>query len=241
MKPYPIWLNNLKGKQCVVFGGGHEGEAERKVQELLACDAVVKVVSPAFPAALAAHDRVEWIPRTYRAGDLGGAFLAIVSETNPAKTQPIWEEAQQQNVLINAMDDIPHCTFVAGSVVRRGKLVFSISTSGAAPTLAVRLRQRLEKEFGTHYEVFLDWMAALREPMSARYPDFAMRRRIWYTLADSDIIELLQEERVADAVERLIALAGRDVVEQAQIIPAQPAVSALRTTARREQAQQQDT
>ncbi len=238
MKPYPIWLNNLKGKQCVVFGGGHEGEAERKVQELLACDAVVKVVSPAFPAALAAHDRVEWIPRTYRAGDLGGAFLAIVSETNPAKTKPIWEEAQQQNVLINAMDDIPHCTFVAGSVARRGKLVFSISTSGAAPALSVRLRQRLEEEFGAHYEIFLDWMAAMREPMSTRYPDFATRRRIWYALVDSDVLDLLREERVADAAQRLTALAGRDVVEKARIVQAQPPVSALRTTARRKRAKQ---
>ncbi len=217
MNMYPVWLSDLGRRQCVVFGGGHDGETERKVQELLACGAHIKVVSPSFSKRLAAQDRVEWIPRAYRCGDLDGAFLVIVCETNPSQTRPIWEEAQQKNVLINAMDDIPHCTFVAGSVVRRGKLALSISTSGAAPALSVRLRQRLETEFGTHYETFLDWMAAMRKPMSIRYPDFDVRKGIWYAIVDSDVLELLKEERTEDAVQRLIALAGQEVVANAKI------------------------
>ncbi|MEX2402130.1 MAG: bifunctional precorrin-2 dehydrogenase/sirohydrochlorin ferrochelatase [Rhodothermales bacterium] len=215
MDVYPIYLNNLHGRRCVVFGGGHAGEAERKVESLIECGADVTVVSREFSAELAAHADVEWIPRGYVPGDLDGAFLAIVSETNPPRTKPIWEEAQRHNVLINAMDDVPHCTFVAGSVVRRGKLTLSISTSGAAPALSVRLRQRFQEEFGPHYSIFLDWMAALRDPMAAHHPDFDARRSLWYEIVDSDVLDLLGEGRERAARESLRQLVGDEIVIEA--------------------------
>lgn len=220
MKPFPIFLNNLDEQRSVVVGGGHE--AERKVGDLLECGANVTVISPDVTDALrhwADADTIQWVARDYRPGDLEGAFLVIVSETNPEATAPIWEEAQERNVLINAMDDVPHCTFVAGSVVRRGKLTLSISTSGAAPALSVRLRQRFEDDFGPHYETFLDWMAALREPMAVHYADFDERRRIWYAIVDSDILDLLAQGREADALERLNELAGTQVVNDAGLTP----------------------
>ncbi len=220
MNVYPIYLNNLRGRRCVVFGGGHAGEAERKVESLLECDADVTVVSPEFSEDLAAHERVKWVAREYVPGDLEGAFLAIVSETNPPKTAPIWHEAQRKDVLINAMDDVPHCTFVAGSVVRRGKLTLSISTSGAAPALSVRLRQRFEEQFGPQYETFLDWMAALREPMAAHYPDFEERRRIWYEIIDSDVLDLLAQRREEAALDRLSVICGSRTVEEAELLEA---------------------
>lgn len=218
MNVYPVFLNNLKGRKCVVFGGGHAGEAERKVESLLDCDADVTVVSRNFPNDLAAHERVEWVQRDYVPGDLEGAFLAIVSETNPTKTAPIWDEAERKGVLINAMDDVPHCTFVAGSVVRRGKLTFSISTSGAAPALSVRLRQRFEEDFGPEYETFLEWMAALRDPMAAHYPDFGERKRIWYEIVDSDVLHRLRGGDDDGALTLLAAIAGEEIVEDAGLI-----------------------
>lgn len=217
MNVYPIYLNDLRGRRCIVFGGGHAGEAERKVAGLLACDAEVTVISRDFSEELAVHEHVTWIPREYVPGDLEGAFLAVVSETNPPKTKPIWDEAQRKNVLINAMDDVPHCTFVAGSVVRRGKLTLSISTSGAAPALSVRLRQRFEREFGPHFEIFLEWMAALREPMAAHYPDFDERRRIWYEIVDSDVLDLLAQDQREAAIDRLRQIVGGAVADDAEI------------------------
>jgi siroheme synthase-like protein len=204
MKVYPIFLNNLVDRRCVVIGGDHE--AERKVKGLLACDADVVVISPDLTDELgcwADAGRFEWIARPYRHGDLKDAFLTIISETNPEATAPIWEEAQAEKVLINAMDDVPHCTFVAGSVVRRGPLVISISTSGQGPTLSVRLRQQLEKELGPEYAVLLEWMAALREPVAERYPDFDERRRRWYALVDSDLLEMLRQGNL-DAAQQCI-------------------------------------
>ncbi len=218
MNVYPVYLNSLRGRRCVVFGGGHAGEAERKVESLLECDADVTVVSRDLSPELAAHERVDWVPREYLPGDLEGAFLAIVSETNPPKTKPIWEEAQRKNVLINAMDDVPHCTFVAGSVVRRGKLTLSISTSGAAPALSVRLRQRFQEEFGPQYAVFLEWMAALRDPMAAHVPDFDERRRLWYEIVDSNVLELLERDGERAALDRLTEIAGTQIAGDAGLL-----------------------
>ncbi len=216
MNVYPIFLNNLHGRRCLVIGGNHE--AERKALGLLECDADVEVISPSITDVLeelAESGRIRWVERDYRPGDVAGAFLVIVSETNPPKTRPIFEEAERENVLINAMDDVPHCTFVAGSVVRRGHLTLSISSSGAAPALSVRLRQEFENRFGPEYEVFLGWMAALREPMARHIPEFETRRAIWYELVDSDILTLLAEERESEALDRLVEIVGDNVAADA--------------------------
>lgn len=220
MNVYPIFLNNLTGRRCVVIGGNHE--AERKALGLLECDAQVVVVSPSITSELrrlAEDGAIEWIRRDYQDGDVAGAFLVIVSETNPARTRPIFEEAQRENVLINAMDDVPHCTFVAGSVVKRGRLTLSISSSGAAPAVSVRLREELEERLGPEYELFLDWMAAIRSPMARLVPDFDARRALWYELADSDILSLLADDRETEALGRLIEIVGEEIA--AELVPAQ--------------------
>lgn len=214
MKVYPIYLNNLSEQRSVVIGGDHE--AERKVGDLLAADAVVTVIAPTLTEQLeqwAKAKTIDWIARDYQAGDLKGAFLVIVSEYNPERSQKIWEEAQERNVLINAMDDVPHCNFVAGSVVRRGPLVISISTTGAAPTFSVRLRQEMEERFGPEHAEFLELMRQLREPMAAHYPDFEERRDRWYQLVDSDLLELLEKGEKKAARQRLRTIVGDEVAD----------------------------
>lgn len=212
MKVYPIFLNNLADQRCVVIGGGPE--AERKVEGLLDCDASVTVIHPDLSDRLhqwADAGRIVWIPRQYRPGDLRDAFLVIVSELDPEATESIWREAQAEKVLINAMDDVSHCTFVAGSVVRRGPLVIAISTSGCAPALSVRLRQRLEQTLDPEYASFLELMGSLRAPMAARFPDFEERRRRWYALVDSDILDLLKANDLDAVHQRIEEIVGKDV------------------------------
>lgn len=214
MPPFPVFLNNLHAQKSVVIGGNHE--AERKVGELLEVDANVTLIAPdpLDPLKEWAEDgAIEWIERDYRYGDLEGAFLAIVSETNPERTHPIWKEAKERNVLFNAMDDIPHCNFFNGSFIRQGPLVISISTSGAAPALSVRLRQDMEETFGPEYETFLHLMQDLREPMAEHYPDFDKRRDLWYEIVDSDVLDLLRQGRRGDAFARIKSIVGSAVVE----------------------------
>lgn len=209
MKPYPIFLIGLENRHCLVVGGGHE--AEGKVKGLLECDANVTVIHPTLTERLAAwadEGRFTWLQRPYQEGDLAGAFLIIAERADPATNARIWAEAEAAGALVNVMDDVDHCNFVAGSVVRQGHLAVAISTSGAAPALSVRLRQRLEAELGPEYATFLAWLAALRAPMSQTYEAFSERRRRWYDIVDSDILDLIRDGRLEEAHQRLAALSG---------------------------------
>lgn len=215
MNVYPIYLNRLDEKRTVLIGGNHE--AERKAAELLEREAKLTIISPDLSDGLlkwARNDRFEWISRTYREGDLQGAFMVIVAEFEGDVNQRVYLEAETHGILVNVMDDIPHCNFTFGSIVKRGPLTLSISTSGAAPTLAVRLRQRFEKEFGPEYDPFLTLMQKLRGPMSRHYPDFEQRKDLWYRLIDSGALDLFRKKRADDALRVIGKIVGREVLEE---------------------------
>lgn len=212
MKPYPIFLVGLENYHCVVIGGTHEGEG--KVRGLLDCNATVTVIAPTLTEQLqewADEGLFVWLERPYQKGDLRGAFLVIAERDNPETNAAIYAEAEEEGILVNVMDDVDHCNFVAGSVIRQGKLVVSISTSGAAPALAVRTRQRLQEEFGPEYGIFLDWMAAMRPPMFETYPKFGDRKTLWYEMVDSDILALIKAGEFAKARQQIFDIAGENV------------------------------
>lgn len=215
MQVYPIYLTRLHEKKTVLIGGNHE--AERKAGELLERDAKLTIISPELSdklLTLAEENKVEWIQRRYREGDLNGAFLVIVAEFEGNENSRIYKEAEERGILVNVMDDIPHANFSFGSIVKRGPLTISISTSGAAPTLAVRLRQRFEQEFGEEYDMFLTLMQKLREPMSRHYHEFETRKNLWYELIDSDVLDLFRENRTEEGIERIREILGKEVVDE---------------------------
>ena len=214
MKPFPIFLIGLENRHCVVIGGTHEGEG--KVRGLLDVNATITVIAPTLTEQLQAwadEGLFVWLERPYQPGDLRGAFLVIAERADPQTNAAIYAEAEKEGSLVNVMDDVDHCNFVAGSVIRQGKLVVSISTSGAAPALSVRTRQRLEEEFGPEYAIFLDWMHAMRPPMAETYPKFGERKARWYEMVDSDILQLIKAGEFAQARQRILEIAGEDVVQ----------------------------
>lgn len=217
MNVYPIFLNDLDRRQCVVIGG--DEEAHRKIGSLLNCAANVTVICPDVDDAIVDRERdgqITLLNRPYRSGDLTGVFLAIITNPGSVDADAIQTEAEQKNVLINMMDDIPRSSFVAGSVVRRGQLVVSISTSGAAPTIAVRLRHLLEQTLGSEYEMALSVLGDLRGTMLERFPGFEDRRNRWYSIVDSDLIELLASKRIEEANALLRQFIGDNLPVQFQ-------------------------
>ncbi len=200
MKPYPIFLVGLEQKHCIVIGGTHE--AEGKVKGLLECDANLTVISPILTPTLldwAEEGLFTWIPRSYQPGDLKGAFFVLAERADPITNCHIWAEGQHENCLVNVMDVIPYCNFAAGSVIRQGPLTMAVSTSGAAPAFAVRLRQRLQKEFGPEYKTYLDWLQSIRGHMKETHPAFPQRKKCWYEIVDSDILELIRNDQLEEA------------------------------------------
>jgi siroheme synthase-like protein len=205
---YPVFLD-LRERPCVVLGGC--GMAEEKVKGLLNAGARVMVIAPTLTPALeelAAEGRILHRAREYRPGDLEGVALAISTDRTPEVAAAVWQEARDRNILLNTVDDVPHCNFIAPAIVRRGDLSIAISTGGKAPVLAVRLRQRLEQEVGEEHARFLALAGAAREPLADRQPDFATRRELWYRLVDSDVLDLLRLGDEAAALGRFEEILG---------------------------------
>ncbi|HEX6203695.1 MAG TPA: bifunctional precorrin-2 dehydrogenase/sirohydrochlorin ferrochelatase [Thermoanaerobaculia bacterium] len=186
---YPVFLD-LRGRRVTVVGGG--AEAERRVLDLLAAGARVRVVAPVVTPALGmlARSGLEHRARRFRGGDLAGSFLAIAERDAP-RVEAVWREAERRHIPLNVVDDPPRCSFLAPAVVRRGDLAVAVSTGGRAPALAVRLRQELERRLGPEHGRFLELAGRLRQPLAAHVPDFARRREIWSRLVDSDVLDLL--------------------------------------------------
>lgn len=203
---YPVSLN-VEGRPCVVVGGG--AVAEQKVLGLLKAGARVTVISPRITRRLielAAEGAVRIRPRPYRPGDLEGAFLAVAATEDRAVNRTVWEEAEQRGALLNAVDDMPHCHFIAPAIYRQGDLTVAVSTAGKSPALAVRVRDRIGALIGYEYGTFLDLLGELRTAVAARVPDGAARTALWYRLVDSDAIEFIQRQDIAGARTRLAQL-----------------------------------
>ncbi len=189
---YPVFLD-LEGRVAVVAGSGPELAA--RAEALLEVGARVRVVT-ARPNAkireLARAGSVELRERDFRAQDLDGATLAIAAgDENAARAAR--EAATAARVPLNVVDTPELCDWIHGAVLRRGALVAAISTSGAAPALAVRIRDRLAAEAGAEYARFLDLAAEHRAQIARSGLDFAARRRLWYRIADSAALSALRD------------------------------------------------
>ncbi len=148
---YPIYLN-IRGKKCVVVGGGQV--ALRKVRALLEHGANVEVISPDLYSELGRlveSGEIRVLNREYQTGDLKGAFIGIAATDNNELNRQIVEEARRNAVLVNVVDDAEKSDFIVPSYLRRGDVAIAISTNGRSPALARKIRTRLEKDFGDEY------------------------------------------------------------------------------------------
>lgn len=210
MNPYyPVYLD-LRGRLCLVIGGGWV--AEEKVEGLLAAGARVRLITPLVEdetlRGRCGRGEIEHLERGYREGDLADVFLVFAERLGEAVHEALRDEAERRSVFLNVQDETPYCSFIAASIMRRGDLVITVSTGGKAPALAVRLRQWLERELGDHYPRFLELAGRIRAPLARRHPDFESRRRRWYELVDSEVLSLLEAGDDEAARRRMIEIMG---------------------------------
>ena len=140
---YPVYLN-LAGKSCVILGGGTI--AQGKIAALRDAGASITIISPQATDGIkraAQRGQVAWLEREYRPGDLDGAFIAVAATNVWHVNRQIYEEAEDKGVLLNVVDDPDQCTFIAPSIVRRDPITLAISTGGASPALARKMRETL--------------------------------------------------------------------------------------------------
>jgi precorrin-2 dehydrogenase/sirohydrochlorin ferrochelatase len=157
---FPMFMK-LESKRCLVVGAGKVGEP--KIASLLDTGALIHVV--AFGASdmvrkWAQEGKIKLELRAFTAADLDGIFLAVVATASRELNASIYNEAQRRGVLCNVVDDPAYCDFYYPAVVRRGDLQIAISTNGRSPSLSQKLRQQLERQFGSGYA---QWVAQLGE------------------------------------------------------------------------------
>lgn len=187
MDLFPIFLK-IAARPCVVVGAGNL--AESKIESLRAAHARVTVIAPkASPRIvdLAAGGEIEWRQREYAAGDLSGSFLVIAATDAPAVNRAVYAEAVENNVLCNAVDDPPFCDFYFPSVVRRGDLQIAISTAGASPALAQRLRKEINAQLPLDAGDWLTDLGNLRREVTQAEPLNEERRWLLHQLAQREV------------------------------------------------------
>lgn len=200
---YPIYLN-LAGKNCLVVGGGQV--AERKVATLLEYEAQIRLVSPEIGSNLAAWANLKLIElraRLFRPEDLEDIFLVFAATGDLAINKNITSLCREKGILVNAVDDPPNCDFYVPSILRRNSLCLAISTEGKSPLLAAKLRRELEKFIPEEYGDWVDILGDLREQIKDSDLSIEERRSIFETLVNSDILDLLKEDRKEQIEERI--------------------------------------
>lgn len=181
-----------------------------KARSLVRAGAEVTVVSPQSVDDWRERldgARVTHVARPYRKGDLRGAFLVIAATDDPDVQQRVREEASQEKALCNVVDVPELCDFIAPALLERGKLQVAVSTSGAAPRLAGRLRDRIGEVLGPEYAVVVDLLGRIREALRDRLSDPEERRRVLLRLAESNLPELVAR-RDREEIDRLLERSG---------------------------------
>jgi precorrin-2 dehydrogenase len=148
---FPAFLD-LRGRRCLVVGGGEIGE--RKTHALLDCGARVTIVSPSVTtrlAALATSGRLVHRARPFRRSDPRGCALAVAATGDPRVDRVVAAAARRWRALVNVVDRPQHCDFIVPAVLRRGELQIAVSTGGRSPAIAREIRRRLERFFGPEY------------------------------------------------------------------------------------------
>jgi siroheme synthase-like protein len=209
--PFYIACLKLTGRKCLVVGGGDIGL--EKVEGLLACDARVVLVAPDAIEPLrelADEGSIEWERREYRASDLEATFIAIAATNDTDVNIRVYEDAERRAMLVNIVDVPPLCNFILPAIVRTGPLAIAISTAGASPALAKRIKRQIADEYGEPYARLAVLLNEARGWAKGTLPTYQDRKDFFEGIVngDPDPVELLRAGDEA-AVRELIAAAQR--------------------------------
>lgn len=186
---FPMFMK-LSGRQCLIVGAGRVGEP--KISGLLETGASIRVVAlDASPTVRewARAGKIELDLRPFRSEDLDGAFLAVVATSSRTLNERVYDEAQKRGVLCNVVDVPDLCDFYYPSVVQRGDLQIAVSTAGQSPSLAQKIRQQLEKQFGPGYTAWVKELGETRKLILSSDLDKERKLDLLHSLASREAVQ----------------------------------------------------
>lgn len=200
MSYYPIFIE-LFNKPVLVVGGGTV--AYRKVKTLLEFGARVRVVSPQIIPALkeiADGKSCLWLPKEYSSEDIKDSVLIFSCTEKADVNARVACDAKLKEKLINVVDDPDNCTFIVPSILNRGDLSIAISTAGSSPMAARRIREELERIYGTEMEVYLGLLRAWRKEIKTNLPP-EKRQLFWELVTDGEVLNHIKNGQLERAKE----------------------------------------
>jgi precorrin-2 dehydrogenase/sirohydrochlorin ferrochelatase len=196
---YPLFLE-LEGQRCVVIGAGQV--AQRKAQSLLAAGAKVIVVAPqATPRLeeLAASGELEWLAEEYTPAHLDGARLVFAATDDAALNARVAGDARSRGALVNVAEPPDAGDFLVPASIKRGEVCLAVSTGGASPALAKKLREQLETVVGGEYGALAQLLGELRPQAEQQVKGQRKRQQFYEAVVNSDVLELLRGGRDDEA------------------------------------------
>jgi precorrin-2 dehydrogenase / sirohydrochlorin ferrochelatase len=184
----PIMLD-CEEQLVVVIGGG--AVAERKVCGLLEAGAVVKVISPSLTdtlASLVKKGLMTWHDRLYAPGDLRGAFLVYAATNDRAVNEEVALESRRLGIHVNVASHAEAGNFITPGVIRRGRLTVAVSTSGAGPLAAAKIKSVLEEALDAAYEPYLDFVHTMRTRIKEKESSAEVRGRLLRKFGTLDVL-----------------------------------------------------
>jgi siroheme synthase-like protein len=185
--PFYIACLKLKGRRALVVGGGDVGL--EKVEGLLACDADVVLVAPEATQELrelAAEGSIAWRQKRYEPADLEGALLVIAATDDTDVNIRVYEDAEARAMLVNVVDVPPLCSFILPAIVRTGPLAIAISTAGASPALAKRMKREVAELFGEEYARLAVLLNDARGWAKGTLPTYQDRKAFFESIVNGD-------------------------------------------------------
>lgn len=209
MNLFPLFLD-LHDKAVLVVGAGLV--AERKIELLCQAGARITVRAPEACAAVrrrAQTGQIKWQPEVFSPASLDAVWLVVAATRDPGVNQAVAAAAAARRIWCNVVDEAALSSAQVPAIVDRAPLTLAISSGGAAPVIARRLRERLE----ALVEPAIGALAALaqrhRPAIRAAYPELSVRRRFYEGLLDGPVLAALRSNRPKHAAQLLTEALGR--------------------------------
>lgn len=201
---FPISLK-LQQQRCLIVGGGQI--AYRKAQLLVRAGAILDVISPKINAELAQlieqnnghHYQQKFADFLQQYPNLRHYRLVITATDNAQTNQKVFETCEQQNILVNSVDDVPHCRFMIPAIIDRSPLVISVASNGTSPVLSRQIRTQLEISIPQEMGLLADFSGQWRQQVKQKIENPEQRRIFWENIYASPVREMVFNRQIEQA------------------------------------------